>query len=120
MQFLTFACIAALGAAGCAPEPGVSDIRAEGPAAQRNELHLVNADWRIVKMGTAHGSLVIEVEAADPGDAREIARSLIEPLQDKYDEVLVYVAQLGDPSDVSPRRVQWTRRQGYVEGFGRD
>jgi hypothetical protein len=69
-------------------------------------------------MGTAHGALVIEVEAADPTDAMAIAKELTEPVRDRYDEVLVYVARLGEGSGATAARIQWTRQHGYVETRG--
>ncbi len=80
-----------------------------------NEPLLVNESWHIRNMATAHGAFVIEVEAEDPSQAETIARTLIEPIKDDYDEVLVYVNQRGDDSDLPARRMQWTPSEGYVE-----
>ena len=76
---------------------------------------LVNDDWYVRNMATAHGAFVIEVEAKDPSQTETIARTLIEPIKDDYAEILVYVNQLGDDSDLPARRMQWTLRDGYVE-----
>ena len=76
---------------------------------------LVNDDWYVRNMATAHGAFVIEVEAKDPSQTETIARTLIEPIKDDYVEILVYVNQLGDDSDLPARRMQWTPRDGYVE-----
>ena len=76
---------------------------------------LVNDDWYVRNMATAHGAVVIEVEAKDPSQTETIARTLIEPIKDDYAEILVYVNQLGDDSDLPARRMQWTPRDGYVE-----
>jgi hypothetical protein len=76
---------------------------------------LINDDWHIRNMATAHGAFVIEVEADDPSQAATIARALVEPIKDDYDEVLVYVNQRGGDSDLPDRRLQWTPRDGYVE-----
>ena len=76
---------------------------------------LVNDDWYVRNMATAHGAFVIEVEAKDPSQTETIARTLIEPIKDDYAEILVYVNQLGDESDLPARRMQWTPRDGYVE-----
>jgi hypothetical protein len=114
MQLVSFVCAVVLGASGCVADPGVSAVPAGSNEAD-NELRLVNSEWRVVSMATAHGSLVIDVEAVNPADARKIAYSLTEPLVDQYDEVLVHVAQIGDSSGESIRRIQWTRAAGYVE-----
>jgi len=79
------------------------------------EPQLINEAWEITDMATAHGAFVIEVEADDPTRTDEIARSLIEPIKDDYEEILVYVNQRGDDSELPARRMQWTRGGGYVE-----
>jgi hypothetical protein len=114
MQVVVLACVAALGVTGCVTEPPGPSTGVEERGTDA-EPRLVNADWSVVRMATAHGSLVVDVEAVDPADALSIARSLTEPFQDRYDEVLVHVARIGDPSGDSVRRVQWTREAGYVE-----
>ena len=99
-------------AAGCA-----GDMR-DGPApaaAGSPPLLLVNDGWRIVEMATAHGAFTIEVEMADGVDTAEIARSLIEPLQDSYAEVLVYFHARDAQTDLPQLRVQWTAAGGYTE-----
>ena len=102
--------LAALG--GCAGGAGGAPPL---PAAEEPPLLLVNADWRIVEMATAHGAFTIEVEAADGVDTTAVARSLIEPLQDRYAEVLVYFRDLDAQSDLPRLRVQWTAGGGYAE-----
>ena len=110
------ACLPPLSTGGCATEPRVTDNpTAAMTAADGQGPRLVNAEWRIIKMATAHGDLVIEVEAADRAEAATIARALTEPLKDRYDEVLVYVRGLGDKPELPPRRVHWTREHGYVD-----
>ncbi len=79
------------------------------------EPRLINEGWHITNMATAHGAFVIEVEAADPSQTEAIARALVEPIQEDYDEILVYVHTLGDDSDLPARRMQWTPAEGYVE-----
>ena len=123
--------VARLGLAGCAVallalnwavrrEP-TATVSAHGPVAAAadparvGEPLLVNQGWHIRNMATAHGAFVIEVEAEDPSQTATIARELIEPIQDDYDEILVYVNKLGDESDLPARRVQWTPSAGYVE-----
>ncbi len=81
----------------------------------REEPLLVNDGWHIRNMATAHGTFVIEIEAEDLTQTETIARALIEPIQDDYPEILVYVNKLGDDSDLPARRMQWTPGGGYVE-----
>ena len=93
-------------------EPSATSVSASD---RGNEPLLVNESWHIRNMATAYGAFVIEVEAEDPSQAETIARTLIEPIKDDYDEVLVYVNQRGDDSDLPARRMQWTPSEGYVE-----
>ena len=80
-----------------------------------DEPSLVNDGWYIRNMATAHGAFVIEIEAENPTETETIARTLIEPIKHDYDEILVYVNQVGDDSDLPTRRMQWTTRDGYLE-----
>ncbi|MDA1091746.1 MAG: hypothetical protein O3A25_00540 [Acidobacteria bacterium] len=92
-----------------------SDALTTATAAGTAEPMFVNEAWHIRNMATAHGAFVIEVEADDPSQAATIARALVEPIKDDYDEILVYVNQRGGDSDLPERRLQWTPRDGYVE-----
>lgn len=85
------------------------------PPAGEESLLLVNDDWSIVEMATAHGAFTIEVEMAEGVDTDEIARSLILPLQDRYAEVLVYFHARDAQTELPELRVQWTAGGGYVE-----
>ena len=78
-----------------------------------DQPRLVNQGWHIRNMATAHGAFVIEVESEDPTQTDAIARSLIEPIRNDYDEILVYVNTPG--SDLPARRMQWTPGGGYLE-----
>ena len=103
---VSLAAIAGCGGAGETPAH---------PRAGEASLLLVNDDWRIVEMATAHGAFTIEVEMAEGVDTDEIARSLIQPLQDRYAEVLVYFHARDVQTDLPRLRVQWTAAGGYVE-----
>ena len=98
--------------AGCGG--GAGETPAQPPAGEASLL-LVNDDWQIVEMATAHGAFTIEVEMAEGVDTDEIARSLIQPLQDRYAEVLVYFHARGADTDLPLLRVQWTAAGGYAE-----
>ena len=96
---------------------GVDDVPGwtpDDPSAPTEPL-LVNENWYVRNMATAHGAFVIEVEAEDPTQTETIGHALIEPMQADYDEILVYVHRLGDNSDLPARRMQWTPRDGYIE-----
>ena len=98
--------------------PTVSTNRPVAAAADvdhAGEPLLDNQTWHIRNMATAHGAFVIEVEAEDPTQTETIARALVEPIRNDYDEILVYVNKVGDESDLPARRMQWTPGGGYVE-----
>jgi hypothetical protein len=60
--------------------------------------------------------MVVEVQTDLQANASSIAAQVVEPLRDRYDEVLIYVREPGQRSNDSPaRRIQWTKRTGYVE-----
>jgi len=102
----------------CTFQPAAGEAPAvDAPAsfAQGDDPLLVNAAWRITNMATAYGAFVIDVEAVDPARSPEIARLLIEPLKDRYEEVLIYVYRLGASSSRPERRIQWTKTGGLVE-----
>lgn len=71
--------------------------------------------WGVTKATTAHRALVVEVDATQVGEAIEIARRIVTPLEGRYDEVLVYVRRGSRVSQPAARRVQWTARGGFVE-----
>jgi hypothetical protein len=69
--------------------------------------------WRVVNTTSAHRMLVVEVETRRVGEAVAIAQQIVAPVEERYDEVLVFFF---DPR-ARPRRaglrVQWTRAGGY-------
>ena len=81
------------------------------------ERPLVNDDWEILRMATAHGVMTIEIELRDLEAAGEVARTLVAPLTADHAEVLVYVYPPGRGAGghAPAKRIQWTVRDGYVE-----
>jgi hypothetical protein len=73
--------------------------------------------WTVVSATSAHHVMVVDVEAARPDTARQIATQIVEPLRDRYEEVLVYFHKPGDAKVFPERRIQWTPRGGYVEAI---
>ncbi len=72
--------------------------------------------WTVTRSYSAHHMMVVVVETDRPATGPHIARQLVEPLKDYYDEVLIYVRTPGRPADeLAARRIQWTKRNGYVE-----
>ena len=78
-------------------------------------LPLVSDDWEILEMATAHGAFTVEVEVAPHVDTTALARRLVEPLQPRYAEVLVYFYDREPSSDLPSLRIQWTAADGYRE-----
>jgi hypothetical protein len=72
-------------------------------------------DWGVTKAIGFHGALVVEVDAARPSDALSIAQRIVEPLNPRYDEILVYVRRGSRSPEAPIWRVQWTPAGGYVE-----
>lgn len=70
--------------------------------------------WAVVEMTSAQRALVVEVETRRINEAVAIAQQIVEPVSDRYDEVLVYFF---DQPELTPRlaslRVQWTPAGGY-------
>ena len=104
--------------AGSASAPPRSGPGARGDASFAGaDRPLVNEDWEVLRMATAHGVMTIEIELGDLERSLEVARTLVEPLAGSYAEVLVYVYApgRGTGGHTPAKRVQWTGRDGYVE-----
>ena len=71
--------------------------------------------WTVTRAVSAHRAMVIDVESDVPEDSRQIANDIVDPLQAKYEEVLIYVRPTGNPVDALVRRIQWTPHDGFVE-----
>ena len=72
--------------------------------------------WTVTSAYSAHYAMVVEVETERPGTALQIAAQVVEPIKDRYEEVLLYVRTPDAPAgDLPARRVQWTRQGGYKE-----
>jgi hypothetical protein len=69
--------------------------------------------WRVVNTTSAHRMMVVEVETHRVNEAVAIAQQVVNPVRDRYDEILVFFFE----PDASPRRaslrIQWTPRGGY-------
>lgn len=70
--------------------------------------------WTITEQFAAQHDIVIQVETRHLNDYEAIARRIVEPFNARYDEVLIYFHRPGRPDTLPPRRMQWTRRGGYV------
>lgn len=105
------------GAGSASPTPLTGPRAPGGEPFAGADRPLVNEDWEILRMATAHGVMTIEIELGDIERSLEVARTLVEPLTADYAEVLVYVyaAGQGTGGHAPARRVQWTGRDGYVE-----
>ncbi|HVG56786.1 MAG TPA: hypothetical protein VM846_20275 [Vicinamibacterales bacterium] len=70
--------------------------------------------WAVIKATSAEHMMVMDVEAERIEEARGIAIQIVEPVKDRYDEILIYVRQPGARVP-TVRRIQWTPRGGYTE-----
>lgn len=73
------------------------------------------ARWTVTEHLSAHRVLIAHVETEYVHEARAIAQQIVDPIKERYAEVLVYVHRPGRPDTLPPRRVQWTATTGYVE-----
>lgn len=72
--------------------------------------------WTVTRAYAAHHMMVVEVQSDLRANASGVAAQIVEPLRDHYDEVLIYVREPGQRGhDFPARRIQWTRRNGYIE-----
>jgi len=71
--------------------------------------------WSVTSTKSAMHGLVVNVEAFDVTGARHIAETIAEPRRGRFDVILVYVHHVGRGADMAARRVEWSRRDGYVE-----
>jgi len=72
--------------------------------------------WSVTHAYSAHHAMVVFVETTRVADAPIIAAEVVEPLKNRYDEVLVYVRGREQQREALPaRRVQWTPRGGFLE-----
>ena len=76
-------------------------------------VSLANEEFQIVDMAAAHGALTVEVEVAADGDTDAIARRVIDPVQSRYVEILVYFYDREGESALPLQRVRWTPSGGY-------
>lgn len=109
--------VAACGAVTEEAPPAEAGAGRRGVTFAGADRPLVNEDWEVLRMATAHGVMTIEIELGDLGRSLEVARTLVEPLAADYAEVLVYVYApgRGTGGHAPAKRVQWTGRDGYVE-----
>jgi hypothetical protein len=71
--------------------------------------------WTVTEQLVVSSVLVLQVETTYLDDALPIARQLVEPVEARYAEVMIYFHRPGRPQTLPPRRVQWTPSRGYVE-----
>jgi hypothetical protein len=71
--------------------------------------------WVVTRATSAYHTMVIDLNAEHPEDARQIAAAIVMPVQDRYEELLIYIKAVDTSKDPMVRRIQWTRQGGYVE-----
>ncbi|HEV8393059.1 MAG TPA: hypothetical protein VGQ37_02245 [Vicinamibacterales bacterium] len=71
--------------------------------------------WTATSATSARREMVVQVEAFDVRQARQIATSIVEPRRGQFDDILVYVHHVGGSAALAARRVEWTPRGGYEE-----
>jgi hypothetical protein len=71
--------------------------------------------WSVTRAQASQGALVVTADVLDMAESLAIAHEIVEPVQGKYTEVLVYLHRFGDKTPFAARRVQWTPGRGYKE-----
>jgi hypothetical protein len=71
--------------------------------------------WSVTRAQASQGALVVTADVLDMAESMDVARQIVEPVQTKYTEVLIYLHLHGAKTPFAARRVQWTRAAGYRE-----
>jgi hypothetical protein len=71
--------------------------------------------WRTLARVSAHGALVVEVEATALSDAELIARQFVTDRGGKFSEVLVYAQRESAVPPLTIRRIRWTQITGFEQ-----
>jgi hypothetical protein len=95
--------------------PAVTDLVRALNKMTTSSPFMKHEPWVVTRATSAQKAIVIDVEADQPENAHSIAVDIVKPLQQKYEEILVYVRPIGSPAYSSVRRVQWTPHGGFVE-----
>ena len=86
----------------------------------RSLNHLQEGDarqaWYVTKATSAHHVMVVDVETEHVDEAGSIATEIVEGAgRSAYEEILIYVRNIGEGQGMAGRRVQWTPAGGFVE-----
>jgi len=71
--------------------------------------------WSVTRAQASQGALVVTADVLDMSESLDIAHQIVEPVQAKYTEVLIYLHQFGAKTQYAGRRVQWTKTEGDKE-----
>lgn len=95
----------------CAPQP--TSETAEAGLAFVPLTPLGNKTFQVVNMAAAHDALTVEIEVDAGANVEAIARTIIEPVQSRYGEILVYFYDRDETSLLPLQRVRWSPAGGY-------
>ena len=71
--------------------------------------------WSVTRAQASQGALVVTADVLDMAESLAIAHEIVEPVQGKYTEVLIYLRPYGAKTKFAARRIQWTPGDGYRE-----
>ena len=71
--------------------------------------------WSVTRAQASQGALIVTADVLDMSESLDVAQQIVEPVQAKYTEVLIYLHQYGAKTQYAARRVQWTPGEGYKE-----
>jgi len=72
-----------------------------------------NGRWRTLSHESHYQVLVVNIEAADLGDAESIARRFVSRERVTFSEILLYVQRESKTDGGTIRRVRWTPARGF-------
>jgi hypothetical protein len=98
---------------GISPCPAAAAADLLSPAALQCWFDGPGGRWRTLERVSAHGALVVEVEAAALADAEAIASRFVRDRGGRFAEVLVYVQQERAIAPIAIRRIRWTADTGF-------
>jgi hypothetical protein len=98
---------------GIGPCPAAAEHDLLGPDALQCWWQARHGRWRTLSHDSHYDALVVDVEARDARDAREIADLFVREEGRAYAEILIYVHPDASARSSRVRRVRWSRTTGF-------
>ena len=98
---------------GIATCPESAEASLLSPDALQCWFSAPNGRWRTLSHESHYAVLVVNIEAADLGDAESIARRFVSRERVTFSEILLYVQRESKTDGGTIRRVRWTPALGF-------